>query len=99
MSDEPMTPAGVPAAEIEIDEDLVRALLRAQQPDLAELRLTLAAIGWDNVTYRLGEHLTVRLPRIRAGSELLRHEQAWLPVLAGRLPIRGPVPERLGEPH
>ncbi|MFI5916875.1 aminoglycoside phosphotransferase family protein [Dactylosporangium sp. NPDC051541] len=99
MSDPPTTPAGLPAAEIEIDEDLVRALLRAQHPDLAELRLILTAIGWDNVTYRLGDRLAVRLPRIRAGSELLRHEQTWLPVLAGRLPIRVPVPERLGEPE
>jgi aminoglycoside phosphotransferase (APT) family kinase protein len=99
VNDQPVTPAGAPPSEIAIDEDLVRALLRAQHPDLARLRLTLTAVGWDNVTYRLGERLAVRLPRIRAGSELLRHEQSWLPVLAARLPIRVPVPERLGEPQ
>src|SRR3954465_10926304 len=86
VSDQPVTPVGVPAAEIEIDEALVRALLRAQHPDLAELRLKLTAIGWDNVACRLGERLAVRLPRIRAGSELLRREHRWLPLLAGRLP-------------
>jgi aminoglycoside phosphotransferase (APT) family kinase protein len=99
VSDQPVPPVGVPAAEIDIDEVLVRALLQAQHPDLAELRLTLTAIGWDNVTYRLGDQLAVRLPRIRAGSELLRREHRWLPVLAGRLPIRVPVPVRLGEPE
>ncbi|GAA3453505.1 aminoglycoside phosphotransferase family protein [Dactylosporangium matsuzakiense] len=99
MSEEPVTPAGVPAAEIEIDAGLVRALLLAQHPDLAALPLRLTAIGWDNMTYRLGERLAVRLPRIRAGAELLRHEQRWLPVLAGRLPVPVPVPERLGAPH
>jgi aminoglycoside phosphotransferase (APT) family kinase protein len=99
VSDQPVMPIGVPAAEIEIDEVLVRALLRAQHPDLADLRLTLTAVGWDNVTYRLGEQLAVRLPRIRAGSQLLRREHRWLPVLAGRLPIRVPVPVRLGEPE
>src|ERR1700742_500773 len=52
-----------PAAEVDIDADLVRELLRQQHPDLAELPLELVANGWDNAILRLGERLAVRLPR------------------------------------
>ena len=57
----------MPAAEVDIDESLVRELLRAQAPRLADLPLASFASGWDNALYRLGEDLTVRLPR-RAAS-------------------------------
>lgn len=91
-------PAGPPPAEVDIDEVLVRALLTAQHPDLAGLPLAHAATGWDNATYRLGDRLAVRLPRIAAGAALLRNEQRWLPVLAPRLPIPIPAPVRVGRP-
>jgi aminoglycoside phosphotransferase (APT) family kinase protein len=92
-------PAGIPAAEIETDETLVLALLRAQHADLAGLPLRHAATGWDNATYRLGDRLAVRLPRILAAVNLIRNEQRWLPVLASRLPIPVPAPVRVGEPE
>lgn len=92
------TSAGIPPAEIDIDDRLVRALLRDQHPDLAELPLRLVATGWDNATYRLGEHLAVRLPRIEDAVGLLRKEQEWLPQLAQRLPVTVPVPVRVGRP-
>ena len=92
-------PAGVPPAEVHIDEDVVRGLLSAQHPDLAALPLRHAATGWDNATYRLGEHLAVRLPRIAAAVPLLQQEQRWLPRLAEHLPVPIPVPVRVGEPH
>ena len=38
-----ITPAGTPAAEIEIDADLARGLLAAQHPDLADLTITAVA--------------------------------------------------------
>lgn len=91
-------PAGIPPAEIDIDEPVVRALLQTQHPDLAKLPLRLVATGWDNVTYRLGEDLAVRLPRIRDAVPLIRREQEWLPRLAPRLPVAVPVPIRHGEP-
>ena len=47
--------SGTPAAEVEIDEKLVRALLREQHADLAELRLELLDAGWDNAMFRLGD--------------------------------------------
>lgn len=72
--------------------------MRDQHPDLADRPLTLVATGWDNATYRLGDDLAVRLPRIEAAAALLRKEQEWLPRLAARLPVPVPEPVRVGEP-
>ncbi|MFC4565778.1 aminoglycoside phosphotransferase family protein [Nocardiopsis mangrovi] len=84
---------------IEITAELVRELLRDQHPDLADLPVRLGARGWDNQLWRLGDDLAVRLPRVTGSADaLLRKEHAWLPVLAPSLPLRVPVPQRLGEP-
>jgi aminoglycoside phosphotransferase (APT) family kinase protein len=86
-------------AEIEITEELVRDLLRAQHPDLADHPVRLGARGWDNQLWRLGDDLAVRLPwATESADALLRKEHTWLPVLAPRLPLPVPVPQRLGEP-
>ncbi|UGQ09238.1 aminoglycoside phosphotransferase family protein [Yinghuangia sp. ASG 101] len=82
----------------EITEAVVRALLRAQQPDLVGLPIHGAVTGWDNQMWRLGEELAVRLPRTPRGPELLRGEHRWLPALAPCLPLPVPTPLRLGEP-
>jgi aminoglycoside phosphotransferase (APT) family kinase protein len=87
----------MPAAEIDVDERLVRRLLAAQHPDLAELPLAELAFGWDNVIYRLGEELTVRLPRRAVAAVLVEHEQRWLPRLPP-LPLPIPVPLHTGGP-
>ncbi|MGW0809467.1 aminoglycoside phosphotransferase family protein [Nonomuraea sp. NPDC002799] len=86
-----------PAAEITIDDDLVDRLIRAQHPDLAG-PLLLVANGWDNVVYRLGTDLSVRLPRRRVAVDLIVNEQRWLPVLAGYVEVALPVPVRTGVP-
>jgi aminoglycoside phosphotransferase (APT) family kinase protein len=88
----------MPAAEIDIDDVLVRRLLADQHPDLAALPLTLVANGWDNAIFRLGGDLAVRLPRRWQGADLVVNEQRWLPELASRLPIPVPVPLRVGLP-
>ena len=93
-----MGPAARPAAEFEVTAALVRALLAEQHPDLADLPLTELASGWDNVIYRLGDDLTVRLPRRQAGAELVASEQRWLPELAPELPVPIPAPVRIGQP-
>ena len=87
-----------PLHELEIREPLVRALLAEQHPDLVDLPLTHAAQGWDNVTFRLGEHLAVRLPARAPAAPLVEHEQRWLPSLARTLPVPVPAPVRLGRP-
>ena len=87
-----------PRAEVEITPALVAELLRSQHPDLAELELRESASGWDNVIYRLGDDLTVRVPRRAAAATAIRNEQRWLPGLAPLLPLRVPVPVRVGRP-
>jgi len=88
----------MPAAEVAVTPALVRALLAEQHPDLAGLPLEEIAFGWDNVVYRLGPALTVRLPRRRLADALVEHEQRWLPELAARLPLPIPAPVRVGVP-
>jgi aminoglycoside phosphotransferase (APT) family kinase protein len=89
---------GTPAAEIEVGEALARALLQAQHPDLARLPIRLAESGWDNVIFRLGEDLALRIPRREVGADLVLVERRWLPGLAARLPLPVPAPVRAGEP-
>lgn len=93
-----MAAQNMPAAEIDIDDGLVRRLLADQHPDLAALPLTLVANGWDNAIFRLGGDLAVRLPRRQLGADLVVNEQRWLPDLASRLPLPVPVPLRVGLP-
>ena len=89
-----------PAAEVDVDVPLVRALLRDQHPDLADLPLEVVADGWDNVIVRLGDLLAVRLPRRAAAAALIEHEQRWLPEIAQRVAAIVPVPDpvRTGRP-
>ncbi|HEX4443380.1 MAG TPA: aminoglycoside phosphotransferase family protein [Galbitalea sp.] len=87
-----------PAAEVDIDEALVRKLLRQQHPDLANLPLTLVANGWDNAILRLGSDLTVRLPRRAVAAVLVENEQRWLPEVASRVSVAVPEPVRIGMP-
>ena len=88
----------MPAAEVDVGPAVVRALLDEQFPDLADLDLVELAYGWDNAIFRLGDHLTVRLPRRAMAAELVEHEQRWLPELAPRLPLPIPAPVRAGRP-
>lgn len=89
---------GTPAADIEIDCQLVGRLLRSQHPDIARLPIRPLDAGWDNAMFRLGDSLAVRLPKRRAAAELIEHEQLWLPQLADRLSLPVPNPNRVGKP-
>jgi aminoglycoside phosphotransferase (APT) family kinase protein len=96
--DAAVTDGRPPPAEHTIDEALVRRLLVRQHPDLADLPLSYVTDGWDNVTYRLGDELAVRLPRRAVAAELLVSEQRWLPELARRTRLAVPEPIRSGIP-
>lgn len=87
------------ADELEIDEPLVRGLLAAQFPQWADLPLApVASGGTDNAIYRLGDELSVRLPRVDWATAQAEKEHLWLPRLAPRLPLAIQEPLALGEP-
>jgi aminoglycoside phosphotransferase (APT) family kinase protein len=54
--------------------------------------------GWDNRTFRLGAHMTVRLPSGAAYALQVEKEHRWLPKLAPYLPLPIPVPLAKGAP-
>jgi len=89
---------GTPSAEVEISQNVVYRLLAEQHPDIASLPICLIEAGWDNAMFRLGDRLSVRLPRRQVAADLIKREQAWLPTLAARLPISVPAPYRVGKP-
>ncbi|EOD70120.1 aminoglycoside phosphotransferase family protein [Amycolatopsis vancoresmycina] len=78
-----------------VDPALVRRLLRAQFPRWADLPVTpLASGGTVNAVFRLGDDLTVRLPRT---AEDVAGEARILGALDG-LPVAVPAVVALGEP-
>lgn len=81
-----------------MDEELLRALLKDQHPDLAELPLVPVPGGWDNQLWRLGDEYAVRIPRTPRADDLLRKEWHWLPRVAAGLSLPVPIPLRAGEP-
>lgn len=48
--------------------------------------------------YRLGEDLSVRLPRHAGAIRQAMKESEWLPRIAPHLPLATPVPAGVGEP-
>jgi aminoglycoside phosphotransferase (APT) family kinase protein len=67
--------------EVPVDRELVRRLLGAQHPTWAGLDLRLVdPPGTDNVVFRLGDELSVRLPR----------KQAAVPRLGARAALAAP---------
>lgn len=80
---------------VEITASLVADLVARQFPGWADLPVrSVAADGWDNRTFRLGEDMSVRLPSGQQYAAQIEKEHRWLPVLAPQLPL--PVPEPLG---
>jgi aminoglycoside phosphotransferase (APT) family kinase protein len=81
------------ADEVDIDAALVRRLIAAQFPRWAGLPIEPVEVdGWDNTTFHLGEHMTVRLPSAERYAAQVDKEHRWLPKLAPHLPLPIPVP-------
>lgn len=85
--------------EVVIDSALVTGLVSTQFPEWADLPITrIESYGTDNAIYRLGDELSVRLPRIPWAVAPVQREFTWLPRLAPALPVEVPVPVALGAP-
>jgi aminoglycoside phosphotransferase (APT) family kinase protein len=85
--------------EVDIDEAVVRRLLRTQMPHLADNDIRpVDPAGTDNVTARLGDDLVIRLPRNRAAAQRVQKEQDLLGLIALSLPCAIPVPIGRGRP-
>ncbi|MFJ4630533.1 aminoglycoside phosphotransferase family protein [Streptomyces sp. NPDC088847] len=82
-----------------ITPTLVRALLTAQFPQWSGLPLELLEpAGSDHVIHRLGDTMSVRLPRSAWADGEAAKEHTWLPLLAPHLPLTVPEPLALGTP-
>lgn len=82
--------------EIPIDDAFVAGLIRAQAPHWATLPLRrLASSGTDNAIYRLGDALSVRLPRRPSAIAPLSKELDWLAHFQD-LPLEVPTPRFRG---
>ncbi len=87
------------ADELAIEEPLVRRLLAEQFPEWAGLPLRrVEPSGTVNAIFRLGDELSVRLPRHDGPTEPGSKELDWLPRLAPLLPVDVPVPVAQGRP-
>ena len=90
--------------EVAFDDGVVARLVTEQFPQWAELPLErVGSAGTDNILYRLGSDMVVRLPRLRAhgndpdGRDFDR-DLRWLPQLGPLLPVAVPVPIAKGAP-
>jgi aminoglycoside phosphotransferase (APT) family kinase protein len=87
------------ADELPIDDALVRRLVDEQFPAWAHLPLTrVEPWGTVNAIYRLGDALSVRLPRLVEWSDDEHHVARWLPRFAAALPVAVPEPVAQGVP-
>jgi aminoglycoside phosphotransferase (APT) family kinase protein len=83
---------------VRINVALVRQLIATQFPEWADLPIKpVEYSGWDNRTFHLGEHMTVRLPSSADYSKQVEMEQYWLPKLAPKLPLPIPTPLAMGK--
>ncbi|MGH9093444.1 MAG: phosphotransferase, partial [Acidimicrobiales bacterium] len=85
--------------EVEVDAALAGVLVAGQFPRWAGLPLRrVASTGTDNVVFRLGHDLALRLPRVHWAVAQVDREWSWLPRLAPHLPVPVPVPVARGGP-
>src|SRR6185437_1948714 len=87
------------ADELDIDEALAGRLVAEQFPEWARLSLRrIEPSGTDNAIFRLGDELSVRIPRRDGATAPGSKELEWLPRLAPLLPVEIPVPVAQGRP-
>jgi aminoglycoside phosphotransferase (APT) family kinase protein len=85
--------------EVSVADSLVRGLIDTQFPQWSGLALRrIPSTGTDNLIYRLGDGMGVRLPRIHWAVSQVDKEWVWLRRLAHELPVSVPIPIAKGEP-
>ena len=85
--------------ELDVRDAVVRSLVDDHDPAWRGLPLRrVPSTGTDNVVYRLGDDLGVRVPRIGWAVAQVEREARWLPLLASHLPCAVPAPVAVGEP-
>jgi aminoglycoside phosphotransferase (APT) family kinase protein len=84
------------AAEVDVEEQLVRRLLG--QFGLEDARLHKLAEGWDNSVWVVDERYAFRFPRREVAIPGFEREIAVLPKLAPLLPLPVPRPAFVGKP-
>ena len=83
----------------DISTSVVACLLETQFPEWAGLPIAPVELaGWDNITFRLGEDMSVRLPSGHPYCAQVAKEHQWLPVLGQHLPVAIPQPLAIGVP-
>jgi len=79
--------------------DLARKLIAEQFPEYSHLPITdVEKQGHDNRTYRLSEHMLIRMPTASDYALKVPKEQELLPQLAKRLSVSIPAPIKMGKP-
>jgi aminoglycoside phosphotransferase (APT) family kinase protein len=94
-----MHSSGMPDSRVDINISHVRQLVASQFPQWADLPIRAVEVsGRDNRTFRLGEHMSVRLPSAERYAAQVKKEHRWLPKLAPLLPLQIPIPLAMGVP-
>ena len=79
--------------------DLARKLISQQFPEYADLPITdVDKQGHDNRTYRLGDHMLIRMPTAANYALKVPKEHELLPKLANHLSVNIPAPIKMGKP-
>ena len=82
-----------------VDPDLARRLLSSQFPQWSALPvLPVDHDGWDNRSFRLGDHLKLRFPTAERYAAQVEKEARWLAPLARYLPLPIPSSIAVGQP-
>jgi len=82
-----------------ITTELAARLVASQFPQWADLPVRPVELdGWDNTTFRLGDHLSLRLPSADRYAPQVEKEHRWLPFLAQQLQLPIPEPIAKGAP-
>ena len=82
----------------EVKADVSR-LIREQFPEYGDMAITeVEAQGHDNMTYRLGDSLSIRLPNNERYALQVAREHVILPKLSQHLSFNIPAPVRMGQP-